>query len=164
MRMSLLTRGPSGGMGEKKGKPMATLSAKLIVQCQVALGLTQKELGDLVGKTKRTIQRWQDHGAPLLPEEARALANALRPVRPDLAEEVLALGVRPGAAQPPIPATAEAIDAILGAAADAANGTPPKAIRAAVAAAFAEARDQGVEVLAVVAGLDAGGSPSDRGT
>ncbi len=132
---------------------MAGISAKLIVQCQMALGLTQSELGALIGKTKRTIQRWQDKGAVLLPEEARALAKALRPVRPDLAEEVLALGVQSSAAQPLDPATAGAIDAILRAAAGAADGTPPEAIRAAVAAAFAEARDQGVGVLAVLAGL-----------
>lgn len=53
---------------------------------------------------------------------------------------------------PPIPATAEVIDAILRAAADA-GGTSPEAIRPAVIAALLKAEEAGVEVGAIVAGL-----------
>jgi hypothetical protein len=119
---------------------MVMVSAALVVQCQVALGMTQAELGELVGRDRRTIQRWQDRGCTLLPQDAQVLADALRPVRPDLAEELLVLAAPAGAAQSPIPATPEVVDAILRAATDAAKGTPPGAIRAAVAAAFAEAK------------------------
>jgi hypothetical protein len=58
----------------------------------------------------------------------------------------------PGVTPPSGPATAEVIDAILRAAADA-GGTSPEAIRPAVAAAFLKAEEVGVEVSAIVAGL-----------
>jgi hypothetical protein len=96
-------------------------SAVLLVHCQIALGLTQKELGDLLG-----------------------MASALQPVRPDLAEQVLELGRTMGiVGQPASPATAEVIDAILQAAADA-GGTSPEAIRPAVTAALLKAEERGL--------------------
>ena len=75
---------------------------------------------------------------------------------PDLAEQVLELGrkaaIVAGLAPPAHPATAEVIDAILRAAADA-GGTSPEAIRPAITAALQEAEEAGVEVSAIVAGL-----------
>ena len=71
---------------------MSTSSAALLVHCQIALGLTQKALGDLLGRDGRTIQRWQEKGTDLMPDQARTLADALLRVRPDLAEQVLKLG------------------------------------------------------------------------
>ena len=130
-------------------------SAALLVHCQIALGLTQKELGDLLGRDRRTIQRWQRRGPDLMPDQVQTLASALQPVRPDLAEQVLELGRTLGILSPPaIPATAEVIDAILQAAADA-GGTSPEAIRPAVTAALMKAQEAGVEVGAIVAGLKA---------
>jgi transcriptional regulator with XRE-family HTH domain len=130
-------------------------SAALLVHCQIALGLSQKELGDLVGRDRRTIQRWQKGGSDLTPGQVQTLASALQPVRPDLAEQVLELGRKTGIVGPPAsPATAEVIDAILQAAADA-GGTSPEAIRPAVAAALMKAEEVGVEVGAIVAGLKA---------
>src|SRR5450631_2773617 len=41
---------------------MAIDSGKMLTQCQFALHLTQEELADLIGVSKRTIQRWQDRG------------------------------------------------------------------------------------------------------
>jgi len=132
---------------------MATDSAALLVHCRIALGLTQKGLGDLLGKNRRTIQRWQETGVSLMPDEAQTLANALQPVRPDLAEQVLELGRKTAlAGLPHGPATAEVIGAILQAAADAA-GTSPGAIRPAITAALLKAEEAGVEVSAIVAGL-----------
>jgi hypothetical protein len=132
---------------------MAASSSALLIQCQLALSLTQKELGALVGRDRRTVQRWQDKGVDLTPTQAQTLADALRPVRPDLAEQVLELGRKAAiVGQPPCSATPEVIDAILRAAADA-GGTSPEAIRPAVTAAFVKAEDVGVEVRAVVAGL-----------
>jgi len=139
---------------------MLTGSAALLVHCQLALGLTQKGLGDLLGRDRRTIQRWQTSGFELMPDQAQTLADALQPVRPDLAEQVLELGrktaILAGMTPPQIPATPEMIDAILRAAADA-GGTSPEAIRSAVAAAFLRAEEAGVEVRAVVAGLSSAG-------
>jgi transcriptional regulator with XRE-family HTH domain len=131
-------------------------SAGLLVHCQMALGMTQEELGDLLGRTKRTIQRWQESGFEPMADQAETLADALQPVRPDLAEQVRELGRRAaivaGAAPPVRPATADVIDAILRAAADA-GGTSPEAIRPAITAALLKAEEAGVEVRSIVAGL-----------
>ena len=139
---------------------MPSDSAALLVHCQVALGLTQEELGDLLGRNRRTIQRWQESGFEPMADQAETLADALQPVRPDLAEQVRELGrkaaIAAGVTPPVRPATAEVIDAILRAAADA-GGTSPEAIRPAIAAAFLEAEEMGVEVRAIVAGLKPAG-------
>ncbi len=124
--------------------------------CQLALGVTQKEMGDLLGKNRRTIQRWQARGCGLMPDEAETLANALRPEHPELADQVVALGQATAASLglPPV-ATPEAIDAILQAAAAAAEGVSARAIRAAVTAAFVKAAQGGFHVKGVAAGLQA---------
>jgi hypothetical protein len=131
-------------------------SVALLIHCQMALGLSQEELGELLDRTKRTVQRWQDSGFQPTADQAETLANALRPVRPDLAEHVLELGrkaaILAGVAPPARPATAEVIDAILQAAADA-GGTSPEAMRPAITAALLKAEEMGVEVTAIVAGL-----------
>ena len=44
--------------------PMSSDSSVLMVNVQVALHLTEPELGALIGVTKRTIQRWQDGVSP----------------------------------------------------------------------------------------------------
>lgn len=135
---------------------MPAESAALLVHCQMALGLTQRELGDLLGMNKRTIQRWQDSGFDPTTDQAQTLARALRPVRPELAEQVLALvrkaAVVAGVTPPAGPASVEVIHAILRAAADA-GGTSPEAIRPAITAALRKAEEMGVEVRAIVAGL-----------
>jgi hypothetical protein len=121
----------------------------------MALGLTQEGLGELLGRNRRTIQRWQDRGFQLMADQAEALALALEPVRPDLAARVLELVSKAtieAGATPARPATAEVIDAILRAAADAA-GTSPVAIRPAITAALLKAQEAGVDVSAIVAAL-----------
>ena len=122
----------------------------------MALGLTQKEFGDIVGKTKRTVQRWEEDGVALIPSEVKAFAQALCPVRPDLAAQMAAaanttldeLGIVP-AAHASRTAPSDAIDSVVRAAAEA-MGVSPDAIRPAVAAAFVRARDAGLDVQAVV--------------
>ncbi len=130
--------------------------AALLVHIQLALGLSQQGLGALIGRTKRTIQRWQGSGTAMLDEEqAEILAERLRPVRPDLADEVLALGRRfVLAGQNEV--TPEVLEAILGAAA-AAGGMTLEGARPLVSAAFAKAAEEGVGILAVVAALRGGG-------
>ena len=135
---------------------MANASSSLIVQCRMALGLTQEQFGDMVGKNKRTVQRWEESGTTLIPSEVKAFAQALCPVRPDLAARIAAaidttldeLGIVPAADASPT-APSDAIDSVVRAAADA-MGVPPDAIRPAVAAAFVCARDAGLDVKAVV--------------
>lgn len=131
-------------------------SSALLVQCQMALRLTQKELGELLGRNRRTIQRWQESGFAPMADDAETLADALREAHPDLAERVLELGrttaIATGMAAPERPATAEVIDAILRAAADAV-GTSPEAVRPAMTAGLLKAEEAGVEVRAILAAL-----------
>jgi transcriptional regulator with XRE-family HTH domain len=54
---------------------MPTESASLLIRCQMALGLTQEELGDLLGRNRRTIQRWQDTGFDPTAAVAETLAR-----------------------------------------------------------------------------------------
>jgi hypothetical protein len=135
---------------------MPSGSAALLIHCQMALGLTQTQLGDLVGKTKRTIQRWQERGFTPTVDQAEALAAALQPVRPDLAEQMRELArsvaIAMGMAPPPPPVTSEVIDAILRAAAEA-SGTSPAAIRPAITAALRATDEAGVDLGDLVAAL-----------
>jgi transcriptional regulator with XRE-family HTH domain len=135
---------------------MASVSNVLIIQCRMALGLTQDGLGDLLGCTKRSIQRYEDGGASLVPPQIEALARAVYPVQPDLAAQIAASGEttleRLGLVPPSPSATSESIDAVVRAAADV-MGVPPDAIRPAIAVAFAKARDLGLDVAVVADGL-----------
>jgi transcriptional regulator with XRE-family HTH domain len=131
-------------------------TATLMTLIQISLGISQREMGDLVGVTKRTIQRWQDGGTSMLDEDqATALAERLRPGHPALADEVMALGRRFGTTSAR-PVSPEELAAILGAAATA-GGTSPEGARPLVLAAFQEAAAQGVDVWTVVAALRSGG-------
>ncbi|HEX3344214.1 MAG TPA: helix-turn-helix transcriptional regulator [Polyangiaceae bacterium] len=131
---------------------MPYTSSVLMVHVQLALGISQRQLGAIVGVTKRTIQRWQDKGTSSIDQETAAvLAERLRPVRPDLADEVLALGNRFGASLY-VPATPEALAAILASAATA-GGMSSEQARAAVAAAFSVAAREGTTVQGVLATL-----------
>jgi transcriptional regulator with XRE-family HTH domain len=126
--------------------------AALFVHIQMALGLTQEELGDLVGHTKRTIQRWQSRGTTMLTgEQARILADHLGTAHPELAEQVLALGARYGAAFGK-EASPEVLEAILQAVALEGSMTS-RAARPLVEAAFRQAAEEGVTVQAVLAAL-----------
>src|ERR1019366_4477271 len=97
-------------------------SAVLLVQCQMALRLEQKEYAAFLGVERRTIQRWQKKGFSPLASTAQKLADAVRPTRPDLADQVIALGAKSsailGVSPPYSPASPEVIAAIVQAAAE----------------------------------------------
>jgi hypothetical protein len=120
------------------------------------LDLSQEAFGDILGRSKRTIQRWEDRGTGLVPSEVVALARAPTPVRPDLATQIAASpdstleqpGIVPLAA-PTTSATSDPIDSIVDAAAEAVGATPD-AIRPAVEAAFVRAHELGLDVQTVV--------------
>jgi transcriptional regulator with XRE-family HTH domain len=131
----------------------------------MALGLTQEGFGDLFGCTKRTVQRWEEGGTTLVPSEIEALARLLLPVRPDLAAQIAAsddttldpLGIVSAGAASPI-ATSDPTDSVVRAAAEV-MGVTPDAIRPAIAAAFARAREVGVDVQTVAERLNPGKTP-----
>jgi transcriptional regulator with XRE-family HTH domain len=126
----------------------------------MALRLTQQEFGDIVGCTKRTVQRWEERGATLIPSQVEALAHALYPIQADLAAQVAAavdttldrLGIAPSGAASPM-AMCDPIDSVVRAAADV-MGVTPDTIRPAIAAAFVRAREVGLDVQAVAEKLN----------
>jgi len=59
---------------------------ELLWRLQTTLHMTQKELGDLVGLSSRTIIRYYQRGGMFLPSQWAKLARALQPVDPALAE------------------------------------------------------------------------------
>jgi transcriptional regulator with XRE-family HTH domain len=138
---------------------MADATNVLIIECRMALGLTQEDFGNIVGRTKRTVQRWEDGGAVLVASEGETLARALISVRPDLAEKIAeaidttldALGLAPTVDASGL-VTPGPVDAIVRAAADA-MGVTPDVVRPAVAAAFERARELGLDVEAVARAL-----------
>jgi len=129
---------------------MAMDSATLLTHVQIALHMTQREMGALVGRDRRTIQRWQDRGCTLMPGEAATLAKALQAERPDLAAQVMALGDK-GAGMAGI-ASATVIAAIVKAAA-AAAGVSQETIKPGLVAAFAKANESRLSTGAVLVGL-----------
>jgi len=138
---------------------MPNSTGALLLECQFALKLNQQEFAALLGRDRRTIQRWMDTGMALTLDQAQTLASALRPTRPDLADQIDALGKEfaetAGLPQPATPASEEVIASILEAAATS-SGVSVDVIRPGVTAAFRKAAEAGVDVEEVVAGLDAG--------
>jgi len=132
---------------------MAGIPKELLLKCRLALKLTQEELGDLLGKSKRTIQRWEDHGTILLPSDAEALARALQPVEPDLATQIVAFGAETAEliGAPP-PHLVDGADAVVAAAARAMK-VAPESIHSGVVAAFEQAAETGLTVREILAGL-----------
>jgi hypothetical protein len=144
---------------------MAGISSTLVIHCRMALRLTQQEFGDLVGHTKRTVQRWETRGALLTRTNIEAIVRALHPVQPDLATQIATagdttleeLGILPPA-RPQPSGTREALEALVHAAADA-MGVSVDAIRPALATAFARADEAGLDVHTVAEGLKRPAAP-----
>ena len=127
------------------------------------LGMTQLELGAALSVSHRTVLRWEGRRSEPAPFQVSALAELVRPENGPLADELLDLAgiarpVPPPEPPPPprVPRPAiqpkHAIDLLVYAAADAID-MPPRAMRVAMAAAFARAAEMGLTVEAVVEGL-----------
>jgi hypothetical protein len=162
---------------------MASLSANHLVETRLALRLNQGELADLFGVAKRTIQRWESRGATVIPETVATLVLAVHPKDRALAGRIAQHGgtslrelglekpPEPPPAPPPPPPpppplppplpplpTATLVDSIVCVAADA-IGVLPRAIRPALAAAFARAREVRLDVAAVADSLTGADAP-----
>jgi hypothetical protein len=124
--------------------------ALLAEACQ-SLGVTQEELGKLLGLSRRTIVRWQgSSGYP--PWYAADVARAVHPRDPDLAARIAAregsslelMGiVTPRPPPPPPEPPAHMVDLVVCAAAEALD-VSPRTVRPALAAAFRRARQAGL--------------------
>ena len=56
---------------------MAFVTGGLLIECRMLLHLTQQQFSDIVARTKRTIQRYEERGTTPLPSEVAALARAV---------------------------------------------------------------------------------------
>jgi hypothetical protein len=132
----------------------------LFETCRSLLGVTQEELGRMLGVSRRTAQRWSSQGIPSY--ELIDLARLVHPRDPALASQIVtALGttleaqgiVRPAPPPPPAqhssaqpPPTPDGIvDAVVCAAAEAME-MMPKEVRPGLYAAFARAKEIGLTV------------------
>jgi hypothetical protein len=147
---------------------MATL-----FEAQRALSLNAQQLADLVGSSKRTVERWSGgHGAPY-PDHVTRLAAAVYPHDPDIARRLAAflgsslegLGIErpppppaapppppPPVVSPPSPLMPLLVQSVVAAAAEALD-VSPRAVRPAVLAAVDCAKAAGLsldDMLAVL--------------
>jgi DNA-binding XRE family transcriptional regulator len=140
-----------------------------------ALGLNQAQLGDLLGSSKRTVQRWETKRGVPYPDDVAKLAAHVHPrdaeTAPDLAaaigQTLESLGiVAPPPPPPPPPAPLPApppgpppmprdlaVDAVVCVASDA-LGAMPAAVRAGLLAAFRRARQLGLSCEEVEQALE----------
>jgi hypothetical protein len=153
---------------------MPTPLPLLLTLARETLHLNQLGLAQVLGSSLRTVQRYEARRATPPAWELHRLADAVRPLDADLASQIDVWAPRP--APPPPPATASVpaastvlpapalpappplpppvpagvlVDAVVCAAAEAMS-LSPQAIRPAVLAAFARARDVGLTMEAVV--------------
>ena len=140
------------------------------------LGITQAELGKLIGCSGRTIQRYEGSSPLLSVDQCRAIALALHPKDAALARTFARHGrttleelglVKPPPPPPPAPplppppppiAREHLVDSVVCAAAEAMN-TAPQLARPAVMAAFERARALGLAIDEVSPPVKPGRSP-----
>jgi hypothetical protein len=125
------------------------------------------DLATLLGCSRRTIQRNSDTAGLSRDEHYGILIRAAHPKNPELAAQLARarhttleeLGLeRP--APPPDPTRPEHADSVVYAAADVLQ-LPPSAVRPAIAAAFAKAREHGVTIDGLARHLS-GGNPTPK--
>jgi transcriptional regulator with XRE-family HTH domain len=145
----------------------------LLTRCRETLSLSQAQLATLVGSSVRTVQRWENDAATPSAWHVHRLADAVRSLDESLARDLDLWAPRPQAPPPPPapPAAAPApqppppppppppiaadvlVDSVVCAAAEAVS-LAPQAVRPAVLAAFARARDARLTIDAVIEVLE----------
>lgn len=71
---------------------MAPPLTALLIEARFRLGVSQGGLGQLLGSSQRTGQRWEGGGASPTPKQLHALAAMVHPKDPKLAEQIAAAG------------------------------------------------------------------------
>jgi transcriptional regulator with XRE-family HTH domain len=142
---------------------------RILRSVRQALGMSQTELADAIGSSRRTIiRRERGYSAPV-PSEVQELADLVRSEDPDLADELLIAGgielkadIETQSAAPivethsvvaPARLPKHAVDAVLYAAADAMDESPRR-IKPAIVAAFLRAKEMELTVEEVIEALD----------
>lgn len=138
-------------------------TAPLVIRARHVLGMTQEELGDMLGVARRTVIRWATGSKPSA-DQVITLAKAVFPKDPALASELaVAAGLRleeiglavPRKAEPDPLAKENAIHSIVCAAAEASVASP-QAARAGLLAALDRAAKLGVSSEELRGALRAG--------
>lgn len=152
----------------------------LLIQTHSALGLNQRELAELLEISLRTVQRWAAGRSSPAQHDWHAMARAVHPVDPVLAERLAAaggsslaaLGFVPPPVPPPVlpPAPPPVIydprhlaDGVVCAAAESAD-LSPQAIRMVLLAAFRRAREMRLTVEEMERALTPEGSGKNEPT
>ncbi len=142
-----------------------------IAAAQRTLGVTQEELGEMLGASRRTMSRMFTGRSPLSIEHLHVLARAVHSKDPILAAKLAAEGaatleslgiVRPAPPAAPVappvapgrpfPTTRLVVDSVVCAAAETMQA-PPAAVREALRAAVARARALGLSLEEMDEGL-----------
>jgi hypothetical protein len=150
---------------------MGSALVPLIIQARGLLRVSQGELGELLGSSRRTGQRWEGSGSVPMDPQLHQLAGLVHPHDPKLAADLARaggttlekLGIELPPPPPPValpppppppPPPEDVVDAVVCAAAEAID-IMPRAIRPALLAAFTRARRIGLSVEAVERALEA---------
>jgi transcriptional regulator with XRE-family HTH domain len=132
---------------------------RLVAQTQLALGLTQRQLGDLLSTSRRTVSRWASRKAHPTVDQLQVLARAVHAKNAALAAalaaeagetlEGLGLVLPPSPAVPsplrPLPPARLIAESVVCAAAEAMQAAPA-VVREVLRAAFARAQALGLSV------------------
>lgn len=121
-----------------------------VVKAQLTLLLNQKELGELMGSSQRTVQRWYAGRGWPSPDQLTKLVVAVHPRDPDIARRLAATMGHTleslGVVAPPVQAPAEPsplmpllVESVVSAAAEALD-VSPRVARPAVLAAVERAK------------------------
>jgi transcriptional regulator with XRE-family HTH domain len=135
---------------------------ELLVKAQNALGVSQGQLGDMLGLSRQTVWRYQTGQSNPLASSLQDLARRIRAIDAGLASRLAGAGngarkasfrrattTSPGTGPPE---TRLLVDAIVCAAAEALDASP-RTVRRALLAAFARARDTGLALDAIETAL-----------
>jgi hypothetical protein len=150
----------------------------VFVRTRLALGMSQEQMGKLIGVSRRTMSRWSGTVPGVTEQQVCTLARAVYPEAPAIAAELaghightlesLRIVVpppppppAPPPAPPPraLPPIAAMVESVVCAAADALE-TRPATVRSALAAAFGRAYTMGLTVKEVVDALSPTPAPA----
>ena len=153
----------------------------LLAEARRTLLLNQEQLANVIGSSKRTVQRWETSRSTPYPSDPAKVAALVFPHDAELAAEIAAsfgqtlesLGIvvpPPPPLPPPAPAPAGpppmprhlAVDAVVCVASEA-LGAVPGAVRGVLLAAFRRARELGLSCDEVEQALDASATAGDAG-
>jgi hypothetical protein len=134
----------------------------LLIRARAILGVSQGELGEMLGSSRRSGQRWEAEGSTPMPKMIWDLARRVFKQDPQLADALARYAntnlVDLGLVEPP-PSTAPApehlVDAVVCAAADAMH-VLPEVVRPGLRAAFRRARLVHLDVATVERALGPG--------